>query len=235
MPYPSVVRYLAITVLLATAGLPLWAQEIQDTSAESRSFVESVAATVYALAWPTATYENFRIREVESAADGYEVTVRLNGASAFGGGPLWMDMAFQVRRGTLVDIEVKRHNAVLAAPFATAEAVREAVATIAAEARLSSIEAGPGPSPADRQNAALLLGTWRDENSVFTYTAEGRWESTWDSGDSASGVWTLHGDTLTWHSREAEVAYILMSVAEDRHVFRSLDDGTIWTAMRVRR
>ena len=109
---------------------------------DARSFVQSVAATVYGLAWPTATYESFSLKSVDRVRGGYDARVRLNGISAFSDSALWMEIVFEVRNGALNDVRVARHNAILSAPFATAEAMGQLVADLLEESSSGS----PAPS-----------------------------------------------------------------------------------------
>jgi hypothetical protein len=106
-------------------GVVMAQQAADRDEAEARSWVEAVAATVYAAAWPTATYESFRLRDVDRLADGLAASVRLSGESGFGGN-LWVDLAFTFRHGQLFDMEVEAHNAVLVPPFETTKTLAAA-------------------------------------------------------------------------------------------------------------
>ena len=227
----------------ATVVLLLWltagpaSAAAQRTEREARGFVESIASVVYHTAWPTATYEGLSFGAPSRVGRGYDVPIRLYGRSGFGGGRLWMELVLELRDGRLSGLHVRRHNAVLAPPFATAAAIGDALVAVGnsmAEERV------PAPPPTtrtayDRRVASYLVGTWRDENSVFTYRADGRWWSEWESGSSAGGAWTVRGDTLTWYFDSGTVhAYVLRYVDADEHLMYAERTGEVWRARRLR-
>jgi uncharacterized membrane protein len=97
---------------------------------DARGFVDSVGAFVFALAWPTATYERARFGSVEETDDGMDVYFRLHGKSAFGGGPLWVDVVLEIKNGKIADLRWGRHNGILAAPGETIKVMSEALAEL---------------------------------------------------------------------------------------------------------
>lgn len=115
----SVLRW--VVFLSAVLGI-LWMAPAgyADSEAESRNFIESSAAAIYNLAWPTATYKGVSIKGVEEAVGGYDLLVKLEGESAFGG-ELWLLLAFEWRDGGISDMRVHGHNAILSPPFKTVE------------------------------------------------------------------------------------------------------------------
>lgn len=238
-PFGAPVVWLALLALLwAAAPADVAGQTADD--AEARGLMESVAATVYAAAWPTATFERFGIARVDRpAGGGLDLVVRLDGTSAFGGGALWMELAISFRNGAMSDLEVRRHNALLAPPFATARAVGELIVDVgeamAEQNRLERIVAEHRSGPADRRAALRLPGTWRGGTSTVVYTAGAEFRLERDDGIRAQGVWTLRNDTLTWHYRGggAPNRYLVLELADDRHAVRNLGDGTVWRGTRV--
>lgn len=233
----TVCAILLVLVALATPSASAGQAAIDD---EARGLVESVAATVYAAAWPTATFERFGISRVgRSAGGGVDVVVRLEGTSGFGGGALWMELALEFENGTMSDLEVRRHNAVLAPPFATARAVGELMVEVgedmAERSRLKRIVADHRNGPEDRRMGSRLAGTWRGGTSTVIYTAAGDWSMVRDDGVRARGVWTLRNDTLTWHYHGGgnPNRYLVLDFQTDRHTVRNLADGLVWTGARV--
>jgi hypothetical protein len=134
------------------------------------------------------------------------------------GGDLWVELVVQLRDGDLYDIRVRDHNAILVPPFETAISIGQAIAE---------------SNQANRRS--MLVGTWRDENSVYTFTAGGRWSAEWDNGNSARGSWSLQGTTLTWYFDSGTVIrYRLDSISPDAHRTTSLGSGQVWNARRIR-
>ena len=43
----------------------------------------------------------------------------------------------------------------------------------------------------------MIVGTWRDNNSVATYNADGTRNTKYDNGDESFGTWHIEGDILT--------------------------------------
>jgi uncharacterized membrane protein len=94
---------------------------------QQHNFVNSIGEFVFALAWPTATYERARFGDIESIEGGIEVSFRLHGKSAFGGGPLWVDVVLEIKGGQVTDLRWGRHNGILAAPGETIKVLGEAL------------------------------------------------------------------------------------------------------------
>lgn len=97
------------------------------------SFVNSVAKTVYGLAWPTATYSKVALNDFTFVPGGCDITVKLSGISAFDDSDLWVRMVIMVRNGKVTDFKVRDHNAIIAPPFQTTKYAAQAVADMAAE------------------------------------------------------------------------------------------------------
>ncbi len=88
----------------------------------------------------------------------------------------------------------------------------------------------------------LAAGSWRDENSLTTYNADGTAISKFDSGVTAKGTWSINGDLLTtvWvevngKRLEKPKADRLQILELTREKFVSKGpDGKEWHAVRVK-
>ena len=96
----------------------------------ARGFADSVGEFIFALAWPTATYERVSFGSVEETDAGMDVSFRLHGKSAFGGGSLWVEVVLQIENGKITDLRWGRHNGILAAPGETIKVMSEALAEL---------------------------------------------------------------------------------------------------------
>jgi hypothetical protein len=194
----------------------------QRNESEARGIVGSLGAAVYNLAWPTAIYDGVTISQFQRVSQGFDVAIVLYGRSGINDGLLWIELVFELRNGALHDVRLGRDNHILVAPFETMRAV--------GRVGLAIVE-----SVQDDQRREMLVGTWRDENSVFTYTADGWWRCDWDSGSSSAGRWTLQNGTLSWYFPDGtEIRYALVAVSTNEHRIRDVDSGTVWTARRLR-
>jgi hypothetical protein len=168
-----------LLVFVTCFGLPASAENPED----AKGLVESIAETVYLAAWPTATYESASVYSVDAARGGFDVSVKLSGKSAFGGGDLWMVLVLKLRQGGLEDVEVVRHNAILAEPFTTAKAVGQLLAELAEEGAASP----QGAAGVGAGHGRKVLVNNRCRHSVRLaldyFGVEGTWHQT--------GWWTL--------------------------------------------
>ncbi len=210
--------------LLAVLALLCWIHpppaSAQANEEEARGLVDGLAALVYEIGWPTATYTGYRAGSLQRMPNGYDVTVRLEGISAFSGGPLWMDLVLEFRNHNLFDVRVVRHNALLQRPFATAEAVGELLVA-AAEALAEGAAVGLTPS-----DFAEVRAINHCDRSVFFAlrfdTAEG--------GPFTIGWWhfspgreaVLESGEIRIRTR-AEVQYV--GLTEDDHPARAIGAG----------
>ena len=126
----SVLRLLPPLMLLLAGGVSASGSDKES----ARSFVDSVAAVVYRLAWPSATYEEVSFRSLDPVQGGYDVFVRLSGKSGIDESDLWLDLVFEWRGGTLHDLRVVRHNAFWVPPFETSKAIGQIVTDLLEEA-----------------------------------------------------------------------------------------------------
>ena len=111
--------------LLLICAIAVWPVAVYGDDSAERSFVDSIAATVYAFAWPTATYESVTFGSATAIDDGVLVSFRLHGKSAFDDGPLWVDVLIEIKHGEVTDLRWGRNNAILAAPGSTMKALGE--------------------------------------------------------------------------------------------------------------
>ncbi len=100
---------------------------------DPKGFVESISETVYTWAWPTATYEDVSIKSIDPVANGHDIQVKLSGKSGLSGGDLWLVIIFKLRNGSLQDIRVLDHNALIAEPFSTVKTMGLLIANLAQE------------------------------------------------------------------------------------------------------
>lgn len=161
-----------------------------DERDEARGFIESIAGTVYAAAWPTATYDGLSFKSYEPVEGGFDLIVRLSGKSAFSGGDLWVDLAFQFRNGgKFEDVAVRKHNAILAPPFSTIQALGEMIAEMADEGGTSSGDTYDSPTTAAAGHKLVVTNRCRRSVQVAVgYQAlNGDW--------LADGWWTIASNT----------------------------------------
>lgn len=159
---------LSLLCFLNTPGV-LWAT-ISDDNGGIESFIDSVAATTYAAAWPTATYKKVSIEKTEKVTGGYDISVRLMGESVFGG-DLWLDLVFEFRSGVLHDMRIGGHNAILFAPFETAKALGAFV-----DEMIREYNDSPGSSTRARRAGAVCLKNPTEHTLKFSYRwGEGEW------------------------------------------------------------
>lgn len=167
----------ALAAVLVLQPLAVAGQQATDAAeTQARDWVGSVAAAVYAAAWPTATYEGFRLRRVNRLADGLSVLVRLSGESGFGGN-LWLDLAFTFRQGQLFDMDVRAHNAILVPPFETTKTLAAATMEFAREfaQQQAAREAGSAATASGSASAApgFYLRTGEDGSHRLLLRREG--------------------------------------------------------------
>ncbi|RMH16750.1 MAG: DUF1036 domain-containing protein [Acidobacteria bacterium] len=142
-------RVIAVALLVFLVATLTAVPSSARKSAEDdpKGFVESIAETVYAWAWPSAEYESASVKSIDPVAGGYDVLVKLSGKSAFDGGDLWLVLVFKLRNGSLADVKVSAHNAILVPPFATVKALGQLIAELAAEQSYRSPPKASSPQP----------------------------------------------------------------------------------------
>lgn len=86
----------------------------------------------------------------------------------------------------------------------------------------------------------LIVGTWRYENSLITYSADGTKVEKYNDGNSSRCKWSIDGDTLTdamfEHNGRRDSGQARYQILELSHeTFTSRDDeGKEWHAIRVK-
>jgi hypothetical protein len=146
-------RALAWVLVFSLLAVCARAQQ-QDERNKATSFIDSMAQTVYAMAWPTATYKSVSIDGFEPADGGFNVIVKLSGLSGFDQSDLWVKLAFLFRSGGLQDVQVRDNNAILVQPFTTMKLLGGVVATLAQDYNKENNQGAnpngePAPVPAD--------------------------------------------------------------------------------------
>jgi hypothetical protein len=145
---------IALTGLLCVVLFAARAAAQQSTNDQDNatSLIDSIAHSVYAMAWPTATYKSVSIDGFEPADGGFNVIVKLSGLSAFDGSDLWLKLAFLFRNGSLQDVKVRDNNAILVRPFATTQAFAS-IAVQMAQTYARDQNQGPVPAPQEAPQA----------------------------------------------------------------------------------
>lgn len=139
-----------------------WADEEEEKSAVRR-IVDGLGSTIYAAAWPTATYSKMSFKGIERVKEGYAVKVQISGTSSFDNSELWLRIALLIRDGKLVDWRVVGHNAVIAEPFSTIKNMA---------ALISQISQQPANGAVIGADAACLLNP-TDATIAFSIQWEG--------------------------------------------------------------
>lgn len=170
---------LLAAVVLSTAPSAASAQSAEEK--EARGFLSSVAATVFGAAWPTATYKEWGINSIQPVQGGLDIDVRFNGLSGLSGGELWLDLIFQFRQGSLHDIRIRNHNALLFPPFATTRTLASLAVEMAKEySTSSSAPAQPALVPESAATAAAAvcivnLDATRTINFQYRWGPDAEW------------------------------------------------------------
>jgi hypothetical protein len=129
-----------VALICLAPAAPVFSQERSEK--EALGFVASVAQTVYAAAYPTATYKDWKLKSVRPAESGLDVVVRLLGVGLLGD-DLYVDLVFKFRDGVLADMGLAGHNAMLMPPFGTTAVL----AGMASDLMKESGRPTPAPAP----------------------------------------------------------------------------------------
>jgi uncharacterized membrane protein len=195
-------KFLASVFLLELISLLAYTPSLLAAESTYRGFVDSVAESLFFLAWPTATYESVEFGDVEFLSSGADVSFRLHGKSSFDDGPLWVDVVIEVRNGEITDLRWGRNNAVLAQPGSTIKALAEELDRINNErsrSQASSTAAGLGYQFTNRCSRSVEL-------AIHYMDTSGRWQTegwwTFAPGESASlnnNAGRLTSNKATWY------------------------------------
>lgn len=89
----------------------------------------------------------------------------------------------------------------------------------------------------------LLVGSWRDENSLLTYEADGTKIAKYDSGTTQKGTWSIDGDILTYVYVERDGKRLedpkpyrmrILQLTQEKFVSKDIPEGKEWHAVRVK-
>jgi hypothetical protein len=116
----------SIAAILIAVVAPALVAQTAPSRAWYERLVDGVAAVVYNVAWPTATYERVTFRSLNPAANGADVAFRLHGKSLFADGDLWLDVIMQVRGGEITGLKWGDNNGFVP-PGLTTGAMLEAI------------------------------------------------------------------------------------------------------------
>ena len=171
----------------------------------------AVANAIFFAAWPTATYENFEIFEVNDSEK--YITVKMNGKSGFSDGKLTLHLkVFFTDSFGIKDVSVEKHNAILAPPFQTAGLLAKVLEEAAANSNSSSQSTSTSSSCGKRYLSGYEIRVLIEGKTALGATANSTSPSNWKEFQSSSGTayfqkagqsyitghWKIDGDTACW-------------------------------------
>jgi uncharacterized membrane protein len=195
-------KLLASVFLVELIFLLVYTPSLRADESTYRGFVDSVAKSLFFLAWPTATYESVEFGDVDFVSSGADVSFRLHGKSAFDDSSLWVDVVIEVRNGDIADLRWGRNNAILSQPGSTIKAMAEELARINNEqsgSQTSSTAAGFGYRFNNRCSISVEL-------AIHYMDTSGRWQTegwwVFAPGESAfltNDAGRLTSNKATWY------------------------------------
>jgi hypothetical protein len=85
-----------------------------------------------------------------------------------------------------------------------------------------------------QQASQIIVGKWRDENSMVCYNKDGAYLLECDTGIQRSGRWSINGDILTNKMKDdVEDSYIILDISPNQYRLKSIKTGSIWNAKRI--
>jgi hypothetical protein len=85
-----------------------------------------------------------------------------------------------------------------------------------------------------QQASQIIVGKWRDENSMVSYNKDGGYLLTSDTGIHRSGRWSIDGDILTNKMDDMNhESYIILEISANQYKLKSIKTGSIWNAKRL--
>lgn len=131
----GIYKNVAAIILASLLLNPLWSSSVQaSTDSYIGAFVDRVASSVYAAAWPTATYKSVNLNAVTERRNGsLDIAFRLYGISALDNSWLWTDVILNIKDGEVRDIHWGKNNAIVMQPGGTAKLIGEFLADLSAE------------------------------------------------------------------------------------------------------
>jgi hypothetical protein len=174
--------------LMPLCWLAVWSATLSAQSQSDKdsatSFLSSAAATIYNLAFPTATYKKVEFGGFELQRDGIAVTMKLSGVGMLGDN-LWVRLGMGVGDGRVKDFRVIDHDALLAPPFATTAALARGLVELNRSLSQSTEERVAPPLIA----AAICIINMADMDLVFSYSWGGQ---DWKAGAVKARAVSLH-------------------------------------------
>jgi hypothetical protein len=179
------------------------------------SFMDSVAGTVYTLAWPTATYKSWEFDDFRRTQGGYKLVVKLSGLSGFDDSDLWLKLGFLLNSDGLKDVWVVDHNAILMAPFKTSKAIGALGLQLANQYAQSHPVQPAAPEPprltpsyTPAQAGAVCIVNATNDTLNFSY----RWGiGSWNDGSVEAGkayvMWWSYASPSQQSSPQFEIEY----------------------------
>jgi hypothetical protein len=214
MPSLYLRKLFAATLILLLSSVAMIAQQSQDER-DADSFFHSVAATIYTLAWPTATFKKAEFSGLQRVSNGIAVVMKLSGIGLFGD-DLWLKLGVVVNHDGIQDVKVMGHDALFAGPFETSKAVGQLIVEL--DKQYSKRQAPSAPStvptpltpstsPTPETVAAVCVVNSSNININFAY----RWGSAeWSKIQLApqnNQVYFWHYATSERISPDFEIAY----------------------------
>jgi hypothetical protein len=85
-----------------------------------------------------------------------------------------------------------------------------------------------------QQASQILVGKWRDENSMVSYKKDGVYFLKGDNGVQRSGRWSIDGDLLSNKmDDENHDSYIILEISPYQYRLKSIKTGSVWNAKRI--
>lgn len=204
----------AFTVLAAHTQ----AQEQEEVNQKDKiaSFMDSVASTVYKLAWPSATYKSWRFDDFRRTPGGYRLVLKLSGLSGFDGSDLWLKIGFLMNSDGLKDWSVVDHNAILMPPFKTSQAIGALGMQLAKQYAQSQpvrratppiLSSPVGYTPAQAGAVCIINSTDRTLNFSYRWGVAGPWRSGTIPAGKANLMWWPYASADQQSSPLFEIEY----------------------------
>lgn len=196
---------------LATVLSPMASADGGYDESWSRQFVNAIGSTVYALAWPSATYRSVSLEGLDRRRNGADIKIRLDGISAFDDSSLWVDVVISVRDGEISDIRWGSHNAFWVPPGETVKALGVVLAELNRE-----YSAAPSYASVD---AAQVRHVVCIQNTV---PGQFKFQYRWANSDQWQSV-TLDRDEHQWHANTVEQRFYVRFDGDGRDGYQEKD------------
>jgi hypothetical protein len=180
---------------------------------ETAEFFRSIAASIYKLAWPTATYRDIEFGGFRREPGGLAVIIKLSGEGLFEKN-LWLKLGIIVNRNGIEDIKVMGHNAMFVPPFETSKTMAKLLAEVGQQyAKRQSASAGVGQAMAGA--VCLINSTSIKLNFVY------RWGTgEWQKGEVEPGG----SQWFAWKYATAEHVSPVFEIAYDNSLAEGITD-----------